>query len=129
MVWEGVQVAAENGGGAAELEVHVLVDEDALDAVVEELGQFGDDVRVEGTSEVQDPTGTNLSLGFGIDVKLLMNAVFFTGKLAGVVWRALRKRRKCIRIDSPLGSAEFCPEHGMSEDQIREKLRQLAEVL
>lgn len=122
-------VADAGEAGGTSLEVHVLVDAESLDTLLEELNQVGDEVVVESQSEVIDPTGANLSLGFLLDVQILMKVLDLTGKLAGAIWRTLKKRKKCIRVDTPLGSVELCPEHGLSEEEIRERLKKLVEVL
>lgn len=89
---------------------------------------------VDGFTEVSqrredDPSSLGFAFGAIFILIGLASDLFFDEPLIPLLWRVIQRRRpRRIRIDTPLGTASFEPHADMSEEDIREIVRRLADV-
>lgn len=111
------------------MEVRFVSDAEFIAELEAELRGDSAGFEIESVEQEENPEVFGFDFGLAVVLIGLASDLFFEEPLVPMLVRLIRRRApRRIRIDTPLGTATFEPGSDMSEEEIREAVKRLADV-
>jgi hypothetical protein len=113
------------------IQIKVISSRDVIEELEKDFRKSPDQIRLVSSGPDDDPTSWQFGILEVAAIVTTMQGTFYLGELSLKIYKHLQKQKDAKRrivVITPLGRAEFVASADLTEAQIKETLRRLANV-